>query len=431
MSTRPTCALVLLCVVQGCERFAFTAMLPLFVLYLHHRHRFSEPLALLLIGGFQALSYVGGLPGGWLTDRKLGPRTAIIIGAALLTIGYGALALDRASFLWPAFVLLILGHGFFKPSTSALLGTLFLSDDARRERSFLWQYLAINLGAMSGPLCAEWTSAGQRWDCMFLGAACAMFVGAFAISAGVSLLPSDAHRAMGTGSEAGSKTDSRARWRAVWLICCLAVVIWLTAQQAGSSLILFAESHTERSFSIFGYPLALGPARFASLHGLLVLVLLPLCMLATSILQRHGAAPSTPAKMVWGYVATAGAFALLTAAGLRSADTSRVSPAWLSGCYLLMSIAELLLGPLGISLLTRIAPPQRTAQAVGLWYAAAAVGNLGSGALGLLWGRWPNHGYFGLLALVSLVAAGLLFSAVSGLERLLSASDGTAQGGSQ
>lgn len=80
-------ALTLLCAVQGCERFAFTAILPLFVLYLHHRHGFTEPTALLIIGLFTALSYASGLPGGMLTDRRLGPRSGLLIGSVLLMLG--------------------------------------------------------------------------------------------------------------------------------------------------------------------------------------------------------------------------------------------------------------------------------------------------------------------------------------------------------
>lgn len=427
--TRPTCALALLCFVQGCERFAFMAMLPLFVLYLHHRRGFTEPSALLLIGVFQALSYFGGLPGGALTDRKLGTKTAIILGAALLTLGYSVLALDRGPLLWPALGLLIVGHSFFKPSISTLLGALFPPTDARQERSFLWQYLASNLGVMAGPLFAEWAGAGQRWDRLFLMAAAAMFVGAFTISVGVRVFPSDSGRAPARVSTTISTKDDSA-WRgAVWLICALSIVLWLTSQQAGSSLTLFAEFHTERSLSVFGHLIAIGPARFASLHGLLVLALLPLFMVITARFRRHSDVSSTPVMMVWGYVATAVAFAILAAAGLRGADTSRVNPAWLGGCYLLLSIAELLLGPLGMSLLTRITPPQRTAQAVGLWYAAAAIGNVGVGALGLLWGRWANHCYFALLALMSLGAAVMLFTRVAWLERLLSPSVVNVEGG--
>ena len=95
------------------------------------------------------------------------------------------------------------------------------------------------------------------------------------------------------------------------------------------------------------------------------------------------------------------------------------------------AVAELLLLPLGMSLVTRIAPPHKASQAIGLWFAAAAVGNALAGVIGLLWGRWPNHRYFALLALMSLAAALVLFIRLSPLERLLKASRRDAQGGRQ
>lgn len=256
-----------------------------------------------------------------------------------------------------------------------------------------------------------------------------MFVGTFVLSVGAGLLPAEARRAPSDGDAAPDSGDSRERWNAVWLLCGLAAVFWLTTQQAASSLVLFAESHTERSIAAFGRSLPIGPAQFASLHSLLVLVLILGSAVGFGRLRRSRAAPSLPSRMVWGYVATAAAFALLVAAGLHGADSARVSPAWLTGCYLLLSIAELLLGPLGMALLTRLAPPQHTAQAVGQWFAAGAVGNAAAGTLGLLWGRWPAHRYFALLALVSLAAALALFSRLSPLERLLTASRRDAQGG--
>jgi len=97
--------------------------------------------------------------------------------------------------------------------------------------------------------------------------------------------------------------------------------------------------------------------------------------------------PSAITLMIWGYVATAGAFALMALAGLRGGDLGRVSGAWLVGCYVLLSLAEVLLAPLGVSLLTQLAPKHKAAQAVGLWFAGSAIGNGLAGALGLCWDR--------------------------------------------
>jgi len=431
MSTRPTCALVLLCVVQGCERFAFTAMLPLFVLYLHHRHGFSEPTALLILAVFNGLSYVSGLPGGMLADRKLGSPVGLITGSMLLAAGYGALAIDRDLSLWPGCGLMVLGHGLFRPGMATLLGDLFPASDVRRDRGFLWHYLAINVAFVLGPLCASAVAGEHRWRRLFLLATAAMLVGTLVLALAAWLLrPLTPHRARDAARRSASAGSYAAtRWRAVWMLCTLAVAFWLTALQAGGSLALFAETYTVRSIAVLGNSMAIGPAQFASLHGLLVLVLLPLFIAGATRLRRRHAEPSTPAKMVWGYVATAAAFILLAAACLHGGDTTRVSSAWLIGCYVLLSVAELLLGPFGLSLVTQIAPSNRTGQAGGLWFAAAAVGNLAAGGLGLLWGHWPNHRYFALLALASLGAAVALFTRLSPLERLINASRTNPEGG--
>ncbi len=419
MSTRPTCALVLLCVVQGCERFAFFAMLPLFILYLHHRHGFSEPSAMLLFGVFHALSYVGGLPAGILTDRKLGPLVALLSGCALLALGYGALALDSSPLFWPALALMVIGHSFFKPSMGTLFGALFQSADFRRERGFFLQHLAVNIAAMAGPLCGEWSRAGDQWSRLFYWSAVVIGIGTAALVVGARLLPRQPNRAVDAQAVVGSAPLNRARWGVVWWLCGMSVVFWLTAQQSGSSLVVFAESNTERIIVAFGRAVQIRPGHFGALHGLQVLMMLPLLMAGMAWLHRRNTEPSTLAKMTWGYVATAAAFVVLVFAALHGGDTGRVSPLWLGGAYLLLSAAELLLSPLGMSLITRIAPPQRTSQAVGLWLAAAAVGNASAGAIGLLWGCWPNHRYFALLAFASLGAAVALFTCLHRLEVFL------------
>jgi POT family proton-dependent oligopeptide transporter len=400
----------LLCVVQGCERFAFFAMLPLFVLYLQQHLAFTEQGSVLLLGVFQALSYVGALPAGAITDRVLGRWPATLLGCALLTLGYGGLALDRPVLLWPALALMLSGHSFFKPGLNSLGSSLFGTSAARREHGFLLLHLAINIGAMVSPLCAEWSRSRGHWPGVFRWAAGAMLLGTTLLSV-ASLLAKPAAEAPTAASvsivEDGSE---RRRWQAVRLICAVAVVYWLTAQQAGSSLVLFAEQNTVRTLSGLNRSITVGPGHFASLHSLLVLVLLPLLLMATTCLRRHGLDLSTPSKMAWGYIATAAAFALMGAACLRGGDTARVSAAWLTGCYIALSLAELLLAPLGLSLLTQLSPPQRTSQSVGLWFASTATGNLLAGILGIFWGRWPHHRYFAILTMLALGAATVLLA---------------------
>ena len=395
-------ALALLCAVQSCERFAFLAMLPLFVRYAQERHDISAPQALLILAGFQAFAYLGGLPGGWLADRVLGTRKATLLGAGLLACGYGLLALDRAELLWPALAAMVLGHSAFRPGLHVLLAHVADPDEQVRARVFLWHYLAANVGYVAGALFGEWAHALAGWRLLFGGAAAASAVAVMLLAAGLPWLRAEQGHALHESAR-NSRSSGAASMRAVWLLSGVAVIFWLTAQQAGSSLTVFATMNTMPSVTLLGYTMPIGPGHFASLHGLIVLAMLP------AFLALHGRStkrrPSAITLMIWGYVATAGAFALMALAGLRGGDLGRVSGAWLVGCYLLLSLAEVLLAPLGVSLLTQLAPKHKAAQAVGLWFAGSAIGNGLAGALGLCWDRWPHHRYFAALAAASLAAA--------------------------
>ena len=398
-------SLALLCVVQAIERFAFLAMLPLFALYSQDRHSITAPTALLVLAGFQALSYLGGLPAGWLADRVLGVRVSTLLGAGLLACGYGGLALDRTALFWPSLAAMVVGLSLFRTGLHVLIASAVGGTEQARERGFLWHYLAANLGYAAGPLFGEWSHARHGWAWLFGGAAVASAVGTALLAVGMPWLRGHRGEEHAPIKRASAATAAESM-RAVWLLCAVSVVFWLTAQQANSSLAVFAATNTAQHVTALGYSLQVGPGHFASLHGLIVLTMLPAFL---ALHRRRGVgASSTTGKMLWGYVATSAAFALMAAAGLHGGDLGRVSGAWLVGCYLLLSIAEVLLAPLGVSLITQLAPRPRAAQAVGLWFAGCALGNALAGALGLCWDRWPHHRYFALLALLALGAAAVL-----------------------
>ena len=366
VSRRRSCLLVLLCAVQGCERFAFLAMLPLFVLYAEDRQALPAPTALMVLAILQALSYLGGLPGGWLADRKLGVRLSTVLGATLLTLAYGSLSLDRASLFWPAIMFMVAGHSLFRPGLHVMLAHANARDEHARERGFLWHYLAANIGYAAGAMFGEWAHAGHGWVMLFGGAAAVSMLSAGLLWHGTARLQSE-----GTDPNATRvHRDTAPRngsMSAVCLLCSVAVVLWLTAQQAGSSLSVFAAVNTDRQIALLSHSLPLGPGLFASLHGLIVIAMLPLFLYLNRRQRVHSG--STIGKLVWGYVATSAAFTLMATASLCGGDEARVSGAWLIGCYVLLSLAEILLAPLGVSLVTRLAPERKAAQAVGLWFA--------------------------------------------------------------
>ena len=160
-------SLYLLALAQAWERFAFLSLLPLFVLCLEQHHGMTAHAAVLTFGVFQAASYLGALPAGVVADRALSHATTTLLGCALLTLGYGAVALNLPTMLWPALGLMVCGHGFFKPGINALVSCRSGDDHSQREHAFLMLHVAINIGAMTGPLCAEWARARAGWVGVF------------------------------------------------------------------------------------------------------------------------------------------------------------------------------------------------------------------------------------------------------------------------
>lgn len=430
MSRHHPRALYLLALVQLWERFACFATLPLLVLYLQQVHELPADVAMMLLGGLQALSYLSALPGGLLADRWLGRRLATFLGTGLLTLGYGALALDRPGTLGPALILLVAGQGLFKPALHALAGSLYSDGDARRESGFLLLHLVLNLGATVAPAVAEWARERGGWPAIFQVATLAMILSTACSALSTAAIRPACRRAVTLAAEVLPSNEASDRVRACWRVCGLGVVFWTAAVQASTSLMLFAEQHTELHVFLPDRVLTVAPAHFMSLHALLVLVLAPPLGWLLVCLQRRGQTPSTLGKMAWGFVATSAAFAMMSLAGLRGGDTSRVGLGWLGGCYVLLTLGELLLAPMGLALVTRLAPPPKASRMVALWFAATAAGNELAGLLGFVWTRWPHHRYFALLALLALGAAAWLLAWLEPLESLLSRAPSQERGSS-
>ena len=254
----------LLALAQAWERFAFLSLLPLFVLCLEQHHGMTAHAAVLTFGVFQALSYLGALPAGVVADRALSHATATLLGCTLLTLGYGALALNLPTLLWPALGLMVCGHSFFKPGINALVSSRSGDDHSQREHTFLMLHVAINVGAMIGPLCAEWARARAGWVGVFYVATGGMLSSTLllAVAAWRDPIHSPAEATV-FDDKAQLGTDGT-RVRAVRLLCAIVVVFWLTAQQAGTSLPLFAAQNTVQQIQIGATIFPLQPGHFAA-----------------------------------------------------------------------------------------------------------------------------------------------------------------------
>jgi proton-dependent oligopeptide transporter, POT family len=216
-----------------------------------------------------------------------------------------------------------------------------------------------------------------------------------------------------------TKTQEKARISALLLVFAIVIVFWMAFHQNGYTLTFWARDATDAtampSLAIDKAHLAeTGVRRLAgeltqAINPFFVLAFTPLVVLFWSALRRRRKEPSTAAKIGIGMLLTAAAYTIMTCAGLVGGDMGRVSIAWLVSTYATITLGELLLSPMGLSLVNKLAPARMRGLLMGGWFAATAIGNYLSGLVGSLWDTLPHSQFFLILALASLGAAGVLF----------------------
>lgn len=400
--------LFIVCAVELCERFSGTLLASLLVLYLNERLGMTQGAATRLSGVFSGMAYVSSLAGGVLAERVLGTRRAILLGLVLLTLGYAALSVDRAISLYPALVLLIAGQALFKPNLTASVSKLYSPDDKRREDAYGLFYTAINISAAFAPLAGGALRSAYGWRIAFAvaGVAMLMSIGVFVI--GYRRISATA---TGTACSRGEPPGSRAvvvtLARALPSVAGLlgAVLLFTAAfEQSGQSLVFWARDCTRRV--VLGYTVP--PSYFLAAPGALVLLLQPALGALMRSLRMRGREPSAHGKLAAGLVFSALAYVLMTWASVVQSGAGQVSAFWLIGCFCSLTIAELLIYPIGMALVTRLVPASAAAGAMSLWLVAIALGQWLAGELGALWEIWPHVWFFVLAAGCSIGALGML-----------------------
>ncbi len=343
-----------------------------------------------LYGWFTGLAYLTPVVGGWLADRYLGTHRSLVMGGALLTVGYFTLALGQTLSLYLGLGLIILGTGLFKPNGYTLVGQLYGPGDPRRDSGFTFYYMAINVGALLGPLVCASLAADPRygWTYGFGAAGAAMLAGLiFYLWAGARWLRgigrSPAQQASGGALKAPLTAAERQRILAIAIITVFVVFFWLAFEQVGSSLNVFAAHRTDRvvpGWAAWFIPGGEIPAAwFQAINPFFILLLAPL---AAGLWRRLGArAPSTPAKMALGLVLLGFAYLVMVAGATQGDAGARVSPWFLVGFYLIFSCGELCFLPVGISFVSQTAPARFASMLMGAWLTANFFASLAGGYL--------------------------------------------------
>jgi POT family proton-dependent oligopeptide transporter len=390
--------LFLLFATEMWERFSYYGMRALLVLSMvagvestNPGFGWSQAEALKLYGLFTGFVYFTPLIGGWLADNYLGQRKSVIIGGLVMAAGQFTLASaipGNLSLFYVGLVLLVIGNGFFKPNISTMVGDLYAEGDARRDGAFTIFYMGINAGAFLAPLvCStlgENPELGWRYGYMSAGIGMILSVIIQLTLARryldhIGVVPA-AHRALAkSGGKKEPLTNEEVdRLRVIFMLFVFIVLFWAAFEQAGGLMNLYAAEKTDRMVGAFEVP----AGWFQSLNPLFIVLLAPLFSVAWARLGAQGRNPPTPNKMVYGLILTGIGFLAMVAAVYDQAANGKASMLWLVIAYFFHTTGELCISPVGLSMVTKLAPLRLASLMMGVWFLINFVANWLSGIIG-------------------------------------------------
>jgi POT family proton-dependent oligopeptide transporter len=466
------------------ERFSYYGMRALLVLFMVDKVQtggmgLDDQTASSIYGLYTAFVYLACLPGGWIADRLLGAQRSVWIGGLVIAAGHFTLAIPSTATFFLGLVLVVIGTGFLKPNISAIVGQLYPEGGARRDAGFTIFYMGINMGAFLGPLICSYLGEKVNWHAGFGAAGVGMLFGVIQYKLSAPRLgEAGLHALKPQSALAGSGMDKAwypviGGFTAVFIVVLLGItgtiqinalalaqnttyvivglavaffvyifafgklnpternhtivivvlfissaVFWSGFEQAGSSLNLFADRHTDRD--LFGFEIPAG--WFQSLNPFYIVVLAPIFAALWVRLAKSQLDPSMPAKFAFGLLILGLGFLVMVAAAKLVVAGNQAAPYWLILTYLLHTMGELCLSPVGLSSVTKLAPKRFVGQMMGIWFLATSLGNL---MAGLMAGRFNPEalnempGLFMQIVLTVTVAGLLLLVFTKPIKKLI------------
>lgn len=403
------------------ERFSYYGMRALLVLYMIQKLLYTNEEAGYVYGLYTGFVYLTPVIGGYIADRLIGQRKCILTGALLMCIGLFSLAFGGEKLFIPSLTVMIIANGFFKSNISSLLGLLYGKNNEKKDSGFTVFYMGINLGAFFSPLvCGTIASIfGFNWG--FASAGIGMLIGVFTYlifqkkclgdcgQKPISpVLKEDKHE-----QRELTKREAK-RIYALFVLMAFTIVFWTCYEQAGCSLTLFAEYSTRRY--LLGHTIPTG--YFQSLNPLFIIILAPLASLLWTYLGKKNLEPTSVEKFTLALGIMSVAYVVMALAGDLS-KTGEVSALWLVTAYFMMTVAELCISPIGLSLVTKLAPKQFLSATMGMWFLTSFFGNIFAGLWGGKYGTISTDLLFLTLAGISLISAVALALFLPALKKML------------
>ena len=414
------------------ERFAFYGIRWALVLYIvaqfHGGSATGQADANLTYGSYLALVYAAAIFGGLVADKVLGYQRSILLGAVFMAAGLFMISMPDATIFKLGLATIVVGNGMFKPIISTIVGKLYATGDERRDSGFTIFYMGINAGAFVAPLLTGWlaqsvfgTDAAPAYKVVFMSAGVGMLVSlvwfyigkgqlkgigapsaaeggtqrVLMVAVGAVLMIPVVYFLLAVGGKnlqyvltlmfvglavmlmaEGIRDGQVARDKviAMMIIFTFNIMFWMFFEQAGSSFTFLADEIVNRNFGTWTFP----TAWFQSVNSVAIIVLAPIVAWVWIRLGR--ANPSIPRKFGLGLLFNSLAFLLLMYALSSLVGPDNKIPFWtLTMVYVIQSVGELCLSPIGLSMVTKLAPVRLVGLGMGGWFLSTGIGNNLSG----------------------------------------------------
>ena len=411
------------------ERFSYYGMRALLILYLTKHWEFTDATSYLIYGAYTSLVYIMPVFGGMLADQILGSKKAVTYGAILLVFGHLGMTVEsNEQIFYLSLALIVSGVGFLKPNISTMVGALYEEGDPRRDSGFTIFYMGINIGAFTATLLCGYLGEQVGWAYGFGAAGIGMLFGLIIFLWGQKYLeglaepPSNKYLQKMNGISYESwayisgifmvlvtwflvqnsqlvgqllggfgaifigawllyalfrcAPDERDRLIVVGILILFSLIFWALFEQAGSSLNILTDRGVNRV--IFGWEVP--ASMFQSLNAGFIFTIAPLFAMLWIALSKRNMEPSTPIKFSIGIILVGLGFLALVY-GMRSSEGLQTGVFWIILIYLLHTLGELCLSPVGLSSVTKLSPQRIVGFMMGMWFFASAAGNYVAGLI--------------------------------------------------
>ena len=402
--------LTVLFTTQMWAEFSFFGLQALLVYYMTKQLGFGQAKSSLIYGAYGAAAFFSPFFGGLIADRWLGRTPSVIAGGVMMMFGHFAMAFP--ALLFPALGLVALGNGLFIPPLAVQVGSLYAADDPRKAYAYSAYYMGINLGGLLAPLICGTLGELYGWHWGFTAAGVGMAIGLIGYCSFLRLLPAEPNKAMLAAEGQPDAVPTIRRHVAILLLMTAMVVLFRVGyEQSGNVIALWVRDFTDRTVDLFGARVNVPATWFQSINPLLIILGTPVLIR----IWRSGRAKETTAhllrRMAIGCLIAASAMLVMVAAALASGpEGARVSSLWVVLYFVLLTLGELFVIPVGLTLIESLAPVRFASMAMGAWYIAKFLGSLLAGVMGAYWLVIPAWAFFGLGMASTVVAAICLFS---------------------